>query len=61
LPSPADGSKAPTDWGFCLKNKVVGRKDPACRSTANGGQSSSRLREMRLAKQNVTGPVGYSE
>jgi pilus assembly protein CpaC len=60
-PLPNADLKDPTDLEFYLKNRIEGRKDPNYRSTANWDESLQCRRVIRLEKNCVNGPVGFSQ
>jgi pilus assembly protein CpaC len=60
-PLPGADLKDPTDWEFYLKNKIEGQKDPTYRSTANWDTNLPCRRAIRLEKNCVSGPVGFSQ
>ena len=58
---PGADVKDPTDLEFYLKNRIEGRRSANYRSTAKWDMPLQCKREIRLEKNNVSGPVGFSQ
>ncbi len=58
---PGADLKDPKDLEFYLKNRIEGQKDPDYRSTANWDATLRCKRIIKLEKNCVSGPVGFSQ